>query len=127
MSCTLDQLVPFHNSAFCPTAGKGSTPLNAIAAVASPAKATVYLAAFKSFTSVQADPFQTSVAAVLGGEGISPPATIAEVLLVPHPHEYHLAVFISATSVQLDPFQDSFKARPVLKGVTFPPKARPDV
>ena len=67
-----------------------------------------YLAVFKSFTSVQADPFHDSVIAVTGG--VAPPNAKADVLSAPNPFKKPLAVFKSPVSVQELPFQLSLRA-----------------
>jgi hypothetical protein len=74
------------------------------------------------FTSVQLEPFQDSVSAVL--VVCTPPKAKAEVLDIPEPPKALLAVFKSFTSVQLVPSNDSVKAE--LGGVV-PPKTKPDV
>jgi hypothetical protein len=66
--------------------------------------ASSLLAVFRSFTSVQLEPFQLSVAPVLPGEA-SPPKARDDVLSAPQPPSKLLAVFTSATSVQAEPFQ----------------------
>ena len=58
-------------------------PPNAKKEVTGPAPANPCLAVFKSFTSVQAVPFQVSVLAY--ADGFAPPAIIADVLLAPSP------------------------------------------
>ena len=80
------------------------------------------VAAGKSLTSVQLEPFHNSVAAVVGGA--DPPIANAAVLLAPADIKLFLAVPKSATSVQLVPFQDSVFA--TIPGA-FPPIAKADV
>ena len=99
----------------------GGCPPNANAAPCVPDDAKLFLAWFKSATSVQAVPFQDSVIAVTGGV---PPKANAEVLLAPEPANVYLAVFKSATSVQDVPLYASFESTTEPE---LPPKTKPDV
>ena len=80
-----------------------------------------------SLTSVQADPFQFSVAPVSAGAEVVPPK-INPAVVIPAPAAPALAVLISVVSVQEEPFQDSTKllTEPVLTPpITYPAVAVP--
>jgi hypothetical protein len=96
----------------------GGPPPKAKAAVFVPAPASLCLAVFKSFNSVQLVPFQDSVFPTL--TVVSPPNAKAAVLVAPQPAKNVLAVFKSLTSVHEVPFQ--FSVAPVTGG--DPPKAK---
>ena len=80
-----------------------SLPPLAIADVEVPKPVILFLAVFKSLTSVQLVPFHNSVKAFVGG---SPPAIKAAVE-VPTPAAFCLPAFKSLTSAQLVPFHNS--------------------
>ena len=65
-----------------------------------PAPAKLFIAVFKSLTSVQLVPFQVSVTVLVDGD---PPKANAAVLVAPAAPNSCLAVFKSLTSVQLVP------------------------
>ena len=87
------------------------------------AEAPEYLAAFKSLTSVQLLPFQSSVFAF--GGGVPPKANAA--VEVPEPPKLSLAVFTSVVSVQLVPFHNSTFVTGLLLSGPIPVTAKPAV
>jgi hypothetical protein len=97
-----DQLVPFHNSAF---AVAGSPPITN-ASVEIPEVPCCCLAVFKFATSVQLDPFQSSVSPTVGGP---PPEINAAVLFAECPLLPNFLPEFKSRYIQskLDPFQDS--------------------
>ena len=89
----------------------------------------LFLAVFKSPTSVHAEPFHSSVIAKLAVLPFSPAKTKQASAVAPQPAIRFLPVFKSATSVQDDPFHSSVIAlEPGLKeGTGYPPNANADV
>ena len=76
------------------------------AAVEVPAPVFEFLPSFKSFTSVQLEPFHNSVIAkLLPGDPSPPKATLA--VYVPAEPKLFLPTFKSLTSVQLEPLKIS--------------------
>ena len=77
--------LPFHVSDLPPAELDSYPPTAKAAVLLTPAPAKSLLAVFKLFTSVQLEPFQVSVFAVLLPPGSSPPKATAFVLPDPAP------------------------------------------
>ena len=90
-------------------AGAISPPKAKADVLSAPAPAKLFLAEFKSPTSVHALPFQDSTISFIVVYGAFPPIARADVV-VPAPPTSSLAVFISPTSVQDVPSYCSTKS-----------------
>ena len=101
------QLVPSHDSTLTVL---GGPPEIAKPEVDVPVPAKDVLVSFKLFTSVQLDPFQSSLFAVCD-PGPSPPPAPKAAVVVPAPAKLFLPSFKSFTSVHADPFQVSVVAK----------------